>query len=451
MEEIDKRRIKITGTGFYAPDRVISNADLEKMVDTTDEWITSRTGIKERRMAAPEQATSDLTVEAAKKAMKDADVGIDDIDVIIVATATPDTLFPSTACWAQKKLNANHIPALDISAACTGFIYGMILAESLILSGKNKRILLIGAECLSRIIDFTDRNTCVLFGDGAGAVVLEESSDDSGMLSSYWKSDGNLADLLLVPGGGARRPISQELVDSGEHYLTMHGNDVFKHAVKRMGEAALAAAEKAGLSKDDIDILIPHQANIRIINATGRRLKLPPEKVFVNIQKYGNVSAATIPICLDELKQAGTLKKGDNIVMVSFGAGFTWGSIAYRCKVVFLNFWATWCGPCRQEVPAFIEAYEKFKDQGMEILGVSLDQGGPSVVKKFAAKYKINYPLAMWTTQIIQDYQPCDYIPSTIFIDSQGRIQGKHIGPLTKSDLEKKFLELSSPSETARH
>jgi 3-oxoacyl-[acyl-carrier-protein] synthase-3 len=330
MADADKRKIKIVGTGFYAPDRVLTNADLEKLVDTSDEWIITRTGIKERRMAADDQATSDLAVEAGKRALKNAGLKIKDIDLILVATSTPDTVFPSTACWVQKGLGADHIPGFDVSAGCTGFIYGMIIAEGLILSGTNKRILLIGGETLTRVTNWKDRGTCVLFGDAAGAVVLEESKDESGMLSSYWKADGYLGDLLSQPGGGSRIPVTHDSIDADLHYLQMKGNEVFKHAVKRMGEAAVEALDRAGLSREDVDYLIPHQANIRIINATGDRLKLPREKVFVNIHKYGNTSVATIPIGLHELYEEGKLKEGTIIVMDAFGAGFTWGALVYR-------------------------------------------------------------------------------------------------------------------------
>ncbi len=325
-----KRKIRISGSGFYAPDKVLTNFDLEKMVDTSDEWIITRTGIKERRIASSNQATSDLAAEAGRRALKDAGLGIKDIDLIIVATSTPDTIFPSTACWVQKGLGADHIPAFDISAGCTGFLYGMILAEALILGKVNKRILLAGGELLTKIVNWEDRNTCVLFGDAAGAFILEESGDESGMLSFYWKADGSLGDLLLQPAGGTRIPATAQSVAEKLHCLQMKGNDVFKHAVKRMGEAALEALKRAGLKRDDIDYLIPHQANIRIIDATGRRLNVPQEKVYSNIHKYGNVSVASIPISVHELKQEGKLKKGDIIVMDAFGAGFTWAAVIYR-------------------------------------------------------------------------------------------------------------------------
>jgi len=330
MNKEGDRRIKIVGTGYYVPEKILTNFDLEKMVDTTDEWIVTRTGIRERRILSKDQATSDMGIEAARNALEDAGVGIEDIDLIIFATVTPDTLFPSTACWVQKALGADKIPAFDISAACSGFLYGMMISESIILSGAYKRILLIGGEALTRITNWEDRGTCVLFGDGAAAVVLEESDDESGMLSSYCRADGNLGELLILPGGGSRMPASAETVSKGLHFIQMAGNEVFKHAVKSMEEAALEALKKAGLTRDDVDYLVPHQANIRIIDATGRRLKLPPEKVFKNIHKYGNMSVATIPIGLHELKVAGKLKKDDIVVMAAFGGGFTWAAVVYR-------------------------------------------------------------------------------------------------------------------------
>lgn len=322
--------IKIVGTGMCVPEKVLTNADLEKIVDTSDEWITTRTGIKERRIVAEDQNNSDLGIKAGKMALKDAGLTVDDIDVIIAATATPDTIFPSLGCRIQEGLGADHVPAFDIIGACSGFLYGMIVSEGMILGGIAKRILLIASETLSRITNYEDRNTCVLFGDGAGAVVLEESFDESGMLSHYWKSDGSLAELLIMPGGGTRVPTRKENVDLNLQYLTMKGNEVFKHAVKKMGEAAEEAVDRAGLEKEDIDFLFPHQANIRIIEATGRRLDLPKEKVFVNIHKYGNMSCATIPIGVHEMLKEGRLKPGHKIVLVAFGAGFTWASIAYR-------------------------------------------------------------------------------------------------------------------------
>jgi len=324
MKKDTKRRIKITGSGFYVPDKILTNFDLEKMVDTSDEWIVTRTGIKERRIASEDQATSDLAVEASRRALENAGLEVKDIDLIILATSTPDTIFPSTACWVQKGLGADHVPAFDISVGCTGFLYGMILAEGLVLNGAAKRILLIGGELLTKVTNWKDRNTCVLFGDAAAAVVLEEADDESGMLSFYWRADGKLGNLLYQPAGGTRIPATSQSVAQGLHYLQMKGNDVFKHAVKRMGEAALETLKLAGLENEDIDYFIPHQANKRIIEA------IPPEKVYSNIHKYGNVSVASIPIGLHELWEEGKLKKGNIILMDAFGAGFTWAAVAYR-------------------------------------------------------------------------------------------------------------------------
>ena len=324
------RRIKIRSTGVYLPDKVLTNADLEKMVDTSDEWITTRTGIKERRIVSKEQVTSDLAVNAARMALERGGLKAEDVDLILVATNTPDTIFPATACWVQKKLGIKEIPAFDLEAGCTGLLYALIVAESLILSGTARRILLIGADILTKITNWEDRSTCVLFGDGAGAFILEESDDDSGLISHYWGADGSLAELLILPGGGTLHPANEKTVERKLHYLTMKGNEVFKHAVKRMGESALEALKRAGLDKSQVDYLIPHQANLRIIDATGERLNLPKEKIVANIHKYGNMSVATIPVALHELAEEGKLQKGKIIVMVAFGAGFTWAAAVYR-------------------------------------------------------------------------------------------------------------------------
>ncbi|HPB58684.1 MAG TPA: beta-ketoacyl-ACP synthase III [Candidatus Saccharicenans sp.] len=325
-----KRHIRIRSTGVYLPDRVLTNADLEKMVDTSDEWITTRTGIKERRMASKEQVTSDLAVNAARMALERGGLKAEDIDLILVATNTPDTIFPATACWVQKKLGIKETPAFDLEAGCTGLLYALIVAEGLILSGTARRILLIGVDILTKITNWEDRGTCVLFGDGAGAFILEESDDESGLISHFWGADGSLAELLILPGGGTLYPASEDTVKKKLHYLSMKGNEVFKHAVKRMGEAALEALKQAGIEKEQVDYLIPHQANLRIIDATGERLNLPKEKIVVSIHKYGNMSVATIPVALHELAEEGKLQKGQIIVMVAFGAGFTWASAVYR-------------------------------------------------------------------------------------------------------------------------
>ncbi len=330
MTKKSDRKIKIVGTGMYVPDKVLTNADLEKMVDTTDEWILTRTGIRERRIASKDQATSDMAVVAARRALKSAHLEANDIDVIILATHTPDHVFPATACLVQAGLKAGLIPAFDIIGGCTGFLYGLIIAEGLIFSGAARRALVIGAEMLSRITNWEDRNTCVLFGDGAGAVIVEESKDESGMLSNFWQADGNLGPLLILPAGGSRIPASHETVAKRQHFLQMKGNEVFKHAVKRMGEAAEEALKRAGLKKDAVDWFIPHQANMRIIQATGERLGIPAEKVYVNINRYGNVSVACIPMALDEMRQAGQLKKGNIVLLDAFGAGFTWAAAVFR-------------------------------------------------------------------------------------------------------------------------
>jgi len=325
-----ENRIKIRSMGIYLPEKILTNADLEKMVDTSDEWITTRTGIKERRIAREDEVTSDLGVAAARKALENGGLKPQEVDLILVATNTPDTIFPSTACWIQKKLGVSEIPAFDLQAGCTGLLYGMIVAEALILSGSLNRVLLIGVDVLSKITNWEDRTTCVLFGDGAGALILERSEDESGMVSHFWGADGSLGELLMLPGGGTLHPTSEETLRQKMQYLYMKGNDVFKHAVKRMGESALEALKRAGLDKSQVDYLIPHQANFRIIDATRERLSLSPEKVVVNVDRYGNMSVATIPVALYELAESGKLKKGNIIVMVAFGAGFTWASVVYR-------------------------------------------------------------------------------------------------------------------------
>ncbi|MDI6697756.1 MAG: beta-ketoacyl-ACP synthase III [Candidatus Saccharicenans sp.] len=324
------KRVKISSLGIYLPDKVLTNLDLEKMVDTSDDWITTRTGIKERRIASDQQVTSDLGLAAARQALDRAGLKPEDIDLILVATNSPDTIFPSTACWIQKKLGTREMPAFDLQAGCTGVLYGLIVAEGLILSGVCRRVLLIGVDILSKITNWEDRTTCVLFGDGAGAFILEESQDDSGLLSHFWGADGSLGELLILPGGGTLHPASEQTVKDKLHYIHMKGNDVFKHAVKRMGESILEALKLAGLDKQQIDFLIPHQANLRIIDAIGERLGLDPEKVVVNVDRYGNMSVATIPVALYELQTEGRLEPGKIIAMVAFGAGFTWASALYR-------------------------------------------------------------------------------------------------------------------------
>jgi 3-oxoacyl-[acyl-carrier-protein] synthase III len=311
------------------PSHVLTNHDLEKLVETSDEWITSRTGIKERRIAAESEATSDLASAAALKALEMAGVAAEDLDLIIVATVTPDMFFPSTACFVQKKIGATNAVGFDISAACSGFLFALQTARHYLNGGPKKTALVIGAEKLSTLINWQDRNTCVLFGDGAGAVVLrsDESTEAPGrVLSSVMGSDGTLADLLKVPGGGSAQPITLANVASRPNTIHMEGRETFKHAVTRMLQASEKALQEAGLTAADVKLVIPHQANARIISAIAERLGVPPERTFMNLDKYGNTSAATIPVALDEANRAGLLEKGDIILLVAFGGGFTWAS-----------------------------------------------------------------------------------------------------------------------------
>lgn len=316
------------------PEKVMTNDDLSKIVDTNDEWITTRTGIKERRIAREDQATSDLASEAARRAMAAAGVTAEEIQLIIVATVTPDMFFPSTACFVQKKIGAVNAVCFDVSAACSGFLYALQVARHFINTGNRTTALVIGAEKLTSLVNWQDRNTCVLFGDGAGAVVIrraEEGEEAPGrVLSTVMGSDGNLADLLKVPGGASACPITPENVTSRPNTIHMEGRETFKHAVTRMLEASQQALEMAGLKTADVALVIPHQANARIIGAIAERLGLPPERVFMNLDKYGNTSAATIPVALDEANKAGRLKKGDVILLVAFGGGFTWASSVVR-------------------------------------------------------------------------------------------------------------------------
>ena len=320
---------KITGTGSAVPDAVLSNSDLEKMVETSDEWITTRTGIRERRIADGNTASSDIAREAAEAALGAAGVAAERLDTVIVGTVTPDFPFPSTACVVQGLIGAKNACAFDLMAGCAGFLYTLHVAQGMIRSGGAERILVIGAETLSKIVDFKDRSTCILFGDGAGAVVLE-ASDEPGILSSVVSSDGDCWDLLYVPAGGSRTPISRDVLENGEQYIKMKGNDVFKIAVKSMESATVDAVEKAGLRPDDIDLFVPHQANHRIVEAVRKRLDFPEEKVFVNLERYGNTSAASVPLAFDEAVRSGRAKEGDTVLFAAFGAGFAWGASVVR-------------------------------------------------------------------------------------------------------------------------
>jgi 3-oxoacyl-[acyl-carrier-protein] synthase-3 len=318
--------VGIIGTGKYVPERILSNKELEEMVETNDEWIVTRTGIKERRLASPEEATSDLAFMASKQAIAAAGLTAEDIDLIIVATITPDMFFPSTACLLQEKLGAKKAAAFDLSAACSGFIYGLATGSSMIASGMYKHVLVVGAETLSRITDYTDRNTCILFGDGAGAVVLGQVQEGRGFRSFELGADGSGGDLLKVCGGGSRVPATEDSITNKQHFIHMAGNDVFKFAVRIMGSAAEDALNKAGVSKDDIDLLVPHQANIRIIQSALNRLNLSDDKAMINLHNYGNMSAASIPVALAEAVEQGRLNEGNCIVLVGFGGGLTWGA-----------------------------------------------------------------------------------------------------------------------------
>ncbi len=325
-----KPRSKIVGTGMALPKKVLTNDDLERMVDTSDEWIKTRTGIETRYIAAEDQFTSDLGTEAAVNALKDAGLSAEEVDVIIFATITGDIGFPATAVFVQKNMGAVNAAAFDIQAACTGFLYGLELADALIAADKARTVLVIGGETLSRITDYTDRNTCVLFGDGAGAVVLQPSNDDRGVLATFTRSDGRLSGLLKMDGLGTKFPPTPENYEKKRHFLNMEGKEVFKNAVTSMGDAAEMILQRAGLRSEHVDLLIPHQANIRIIDATAKRIKLPPEKVFVNVNRYGNTSAASIPIAIHEARQQGRINPGTVAVLVAFGGGLTWGSAAVR-------------------------------------------------------------------------------------------------------------------------
>jgi len=316
---------KIVGLGKYLPSKVLTNFDLEKMVDTSDEWITTRTGIKERRIASSEESASVLAYKASLEALKRASLKPKDLDCIIVATITPDNNFPSTACYLQKYLKAPNVSCLDVSAACAGFIYGLVLAKSLVVSGIYNTVLVAGSEVLSVITDWQDRSTCVLFGDGAGAAVVV-GCNKGGIVSSYLGGDGNLGELLILPAGGSRIPTSMETVKKRLHYIKMEGREVFKHAVRIMVDSALKALKKVNLNSQDISWFIPHQANMRIIKAVAERLNLDMSKVYVNIHRYGNMSSASTAVALCEAYEEGKIKPKDIVVLDAFGGGLVWGS-----------------------------------------------------------------------------------------------------------------------------
>jgi 3-oxoacyl-[acyl-carrier-protein] synthase-3 len=320
------RTCSITGVGSYVPAKILTNAELERMVDTTDEWITTRTGIKERHLAAHDEFTSDLGAQAALRAMRKAGVSADEIELIVVATITPDMPFPSTACLVQRKIGAHRAAAFDLEAACSGFIYGLEIAQQFIMSRTYDTVLVIGAEKLSSIVDWEDRNTCVLFGDGAGAAVLQNRPNAHGLLTAVMGADGRKADLLHMPGGGSRCPATAQSVTSRLHFLRMEGKETFKNAVQAMLTAAEEALHRCELDISRIKCIIPHQANRRIIEAVGARLGALPEQLFINLDKYGNTSAASVAIALDEAVRDGRVQRGDLLMLVVFGAGLTWGA-----------------------------------------------------------------------------------------------------------------------------
>jgi 3-oxoacyl-[acyl-carrier-protein] synthase III len=321
-----KRTVSIIGTGSYLPERVLSNADLERMVDTSDDWITTRTGIKERRMAADDESTSDLAAKAAESALENAGIGADEVDLIIVATVTPDMFFPSTACFVQQKIGARNAACFDVSAACAGFLYALEIAQQFITSHTYDTVLVIGAEKLSSIVDWTDRNTCVLFGDGAGAAVLRHRGGAHGVISTFMASDGMLSDILYIPGGGSKFPTTKENLDARLNCIKMSGKETYKHAVISMLDAAHKVLADANLDPEDLACIIPHQANLRIIEAISQRFGVPIERFVVNLDKYGNTSAAAVAIALDEANRTGRMKVGDYVLLVVFGGGLTWAA-----------------------------------------------------------------------------------------------------------------------------
>lgn len=323
-------RARVVGTGCAVPDKVLTNQDLERIVDTTDEWITSRTGIKRRHIAAPDEALSDFAVPAAQRALEMAGMDGAEIEMVICATVTPDTTFPATSTQIQDRIGARNAAAFDISAACTGFIYGLSIAQQYIENGTIKTALVIGGEILSKFVDWSDRATCVLFGDGAGGVVLRAEESEHGLLGTVIHADGSLGGLIHRPGGGSKHPPSREDGDPTLDFIKMRGNETFKVAVRSLADVSNEMLDKVGLHPTDVRWFIPHQANLRIIQAVGQRLEIPDEHVYVNIQEYGNTSAASIPIALDELNRNGRIQSGDVVLFSAFGAGLTWGAGAVR-------------------------------------------------------------------------------------------------------------------------
>ncbi len=319
-------KASITGVGSFLPRKVITNDDLTRTLDTTDEWITRRTGIKERRVVEDGVAASDLAIEASLRALDDANVSPSEVDLIVAATITPDCLVPTTACFIQDKIGAKNAGAFDILAACAGFVYALSIAKGFVASGAMKTVLVVGTECLSKITDFTDRSTCILFGDGAGAVVVQRGNGKREIITTYLGSDGSQADLLTLPAGGSKLPASHATIESRSHYIQLKGKELFKTAINNMVDMITKAAAENNMQVEDFDMIVPHQSNIRIIEAAMERLKQPRKKAYVNIDRYGNTSAASIPIALDEIDKGDMLNPGDSVLLVAFGGGLTWGT-----------------------------------------------------------------------------------------------------------------------------
>lgn len=316
----------ITGIGSFLPKKVLTNDDLTKMLDTTDEWITKRTGIKERRIVENGATASDLAIEASLRALDDANVLPSEVDLIVAATITPDCLVPSTACFLQDKIGASNAGAFDILAACAGFVYALSIAKSFVASGAMKTVLVVGTECLSKITDYTDRSTCILFGDGAGAVIVQRGNGRREIITTHLGSDGSQAELLMLPAGGSRLPTSHETIESRSHYIRLKGKELFKVAINNMVDVITKTVAENNMKIEDIDLIIPHQSNIRIIEAAMDRLKLPRKKAYINIDRFGNTSSASIPIAIDEIDKGGMLNPGDLVLLVAFGGGLTWSS-----------------------------------------------------------------------------------------------------------------------------
>lgn len=323
-------RSRIIATGSYVPPKILTNLDLEKMVDTSNDWIVSRSGIRERRIVEKDVRTSDLGARAAAQALEMAGLSAEDLDFIITGTNSPDMFFPCTGCFIQAKIGAKKAAAFDVSAGCTSFIHALSLADKFIKEDPSRRVMVLGAEIMSKVTDWTDRATCVLFGDGAGALILTGEEGDRGVLSTHLHSDGSLWELLYIPGGGSANPSSHDSVDGRLHYIKMAGNQLFKVAVRALAEVSQEALKHNGLSSEDIDVMVPHQANVRIIEAAAKMINFPLEKIFLNIEKYGNTSSATIPMAIDEMNRTGRLKAGDRILLCSFGTGVTWGGAVIR-------------------------------------------------------------------------------------------------------------------------